>query len=251
MNGSIAPDDVNALRAVVDANLGTDEHLWFAPDGYAGVALCILDSIYSTGNRYSSVVRMLANYREARRAEGGDPESDGPIDLLAAADRWGGTEGFVARTGYRWRVSTQPNAPFKASAALGAARILDGAGMDTVADVRDELTDPARQAKSVVKTEWIRLPGQRSGLTWAYFLMLAGVPGVKADRMVVRYVSRALQRQVGALEAASLVAKLADAADLSRTKLDHAIWRHESGRDVFIDSRDHDRPRVHREASAD
>ena len=235
MDGSVRAGDLRALEAAVDSDLGSDDQRWLAPDGYAAVALCILDSIYSTGNRYSSVVRMIASYRRARREEGGDPEFDGPSDLLAAADRWGGTEGFIAKTGYRWRVSTKPEAPYKASAALGAAAVLHRAGLLTVGDVRGALTDPPEQDESGVKKEWLRLPGQRSGLTWTYFLMLAGVPGVKADRMVVRYVSRALGHDLGAVEAATLVSVLADHKSLSRTKLDHAIWRKESGRDVFID----------------
>ena len=234
-------DDVSRLSAVVVADLGTDDQRWFTPDGYTGVALCVLDSIYSTGNQYSSVVKMISRYRQARRYEAGDPEFDGPVDLLAAADRWGGTDGFVSRTRSRWRVSTKPDAPFKAVAALGAARVLDQAGLSTVADVREARTDHSKQEQSVVKKEWVSLPGQRSGLTWTYFLMLAGVPGVKADRRIVRYVSRALGHQVGVVEAASLVAAVAavaavaDRRGLSQTKLDHAIWRKESGRDVFSD----------------
>ena len=230
--------DGELLAALVAAELGTDGQRWFTPDGYDGLALCVLDSIYSTGNRYSSVLRMLARYREARLEEGGDPYSDGPSDLLSAAERWGGTDGFVAQTGYRWRVSTQPSAPFKAASALGAALALQRAGLETIADVRGALSDRARQEASPIKKEWIKLPGQRSGLTWTYFLMLAGVPGVKADRMVVRYVSRALGRQTDPHESALLVAAVADRYGLSQTRLDHAIWRKESGRAVFIDGED-------------
>ena len=230
--------DIELLSALVAAELGTDGQRWFTPDGYDGLALCVLDSIYSTGNRYSSVLRMLARYREARLEEGGDPYSDGPSDLLSAAERWGGTDGFVAQTGYRWRVSTQPGAPFKAASALGAARVLQRAGLETVPDVRGALTDRASQEASPIKKEWIKLPGQRSGLTWTYFLMLAGVPGVKADRMVVRYVSRALGRETDPRESALLVAAVADRYGLSQTRLDHAIWRKESGRAIFTDSED-------------
>jgi hypothetical protein len=35
-------------------------------------------------------------------------------------------------------------------------------------------------------------PGQRSGITRDYALMLAQVPRVKADRMVISYVARAI-----------------------------------------------------------
>lgn len=230
--------DLELLSALVVAELGTNGQRWFTPDGYDGLALCILDSIYSTGNRYSTVLRMIANYCKARHEEGCDPYSDGPSDLLSAAERWGATDGFVAQTGYRWRVSTQSGAPFKAAAALGAAQVLQRADLETVLDVRAALTDRAGQEASPIKKGWIKLPGQRSGLTWTYFLMLAGVPGVKADRMVIRYVSRALGRKADPHEAALLVAAVADRHGLSQAKLDHAIWRKESGRAIFTDGED-------------
>lgn len=66
--------------------------------------------------------------------------------------------------------------------------------------------------------------------------MLCGVPGVKADRMVVAYVSRALGRDVTPTEAATLVGQIADDIHVNRTKLDHAICRKESHREVYLDA---------------
>ena len=50
-------------------------------------------------------------------------------------------------------------------------------------------TDHALEA---AKRAWRAAPGQRSGITWDYALMLAQVPRVKADRMVISYVARAI-----------------------------------------------------------
>lgn len=63
--------------------------------------------------------------------------------------------------------------------------------------------------------------------------MLAGVPGVKADRMVIRYVERAVGAtpgHLGASDAAALVRAVAELTGRNITHLDHAIWRFESGR---------------------
>jgi hypothetical protein len=52
-------DDLAALIKACAADLG-DPNLWFTPDGYPdSLALCIIDSIYSTGARYSSVVNVV------------------------------------------------------------------------------------------------------------------------------------------------------------------------------------------------
>lgn len=222
------------LTAAIEADLGLDATRWFEPEGYESVALAVLDSIYSTGNHYTSVLNALSRYRAARQAEGADPNKDTAADLVEATDRWGGIDALVANTN-QCRAWAAKAAPYKAEAAYGAARVLSEHGLNTRADVQDELSDPARQEASPVKAAWRQLPGQRSLLTWTYFLMLCGVPGVKADRMVVAYASRALGRDVTPKEAATLVGQIADEIHVNRTKLDHAIWRKESHREVYLD----------------
>jgi len=221
---------VGRLVERIREELGDSPERWIAPDGYESVALAVLDSIYSTGNHYTGVINAVNRYRAARKEEGADANADTAGDLVSAVDRWG-VQGLVERTN-AWRTSTQAGAPTKAEAAYGAARILVEHGLDTVDDVREQLTDTARQEASAAKGEWLALPGQRSGLTWAYFLMLCGVPGVKADRMVMRFVTRATGHDVDAKEAREVVTEAAEALGVDVIRLDHAIWRLESGRPV-------------------
>lgn len=219
------------LEAAIRSQIGDDADNWYEPDGYDSVALAVLDSIYSTGNRYTGVINLVNKYRAARAAEGGSPDVDTAQDLVAAVGRWGGTSALVQNTN-RWKTSTKKNAPYKAVAAYGAAKLLAGHGLNTVADVRGQLTDRDKQKSSPARADWLALPGQRSGLTWTYFLMLCGVPGVKADRMVVRFVHRAVGEEVGPAGAAALVQEVAERMGVSFSTLDHAIWRKESGRPV-------------------
>src|SRR5215475_13009414 len=52
-------DPVQALCDACPPDLGNPD-LWFEPDGYPdSLALCIIDSIYSTGAHYSSVVNVV------------------------------------------------------------------------------------------------------------------------------------------------------------------------------------------------
>lgn len=63
--------------------------------------------------------------------------------------------------------------------------------------------------------------------------MLAQIPGVKADRMVIRYVARAVGTRPEKLSperAAQLVTRTAEVQGWNTIHLDHAIWRFESGR---------------------
>lgn len=61
-----------------------DESKWIAADGYPhSLALCIIDSIFSTGSHYNSVINVVNEYRAYRRAENGDADQDGTKELLA------------------------------------------------------------------------------------------------------------------------------------------------------------------------
>ncbi|MGY4653768.1 heme peroxidase [Mycobacterium sp. URHB0021] len=229
-------DQLEALRIACNRDLG-DPDLWFEPDGYRGsLALCVIDSIYSTGAHYSSAVNVVRRYRDYRAKQGGDANADGTSELLTTIDELGGADYWASRIGNRRPTSTAKGAPLKAEAILQVAEALSNLSIHSA----DELRAAAANVNSLrsAKRAWTATPGQRSGLTWEYALMLAGVPGVKADRMVTRYVARALDREVDEVsraDAADMVRRLAQVNGWDVIRTDHAIWRFESGRPVNID----------------
>ena len=81
-----------------------------------------------------------------------------------------------------------------------------------------------------------RIPGQSSGLSWRYFLMLAGREDlVKPDRMIFRFLERVLGRPVGADEAQAMLTAAARELDhefpgIKPRTLDNLIWRQERER---------------------
>jgi hypothetical protein len=106
-------DDLAALIKACDVDLGYP-NLWFTPDGYPdSLALCIVDSIYSTGARYSSVVNVVGRYREYRTNQGGDPNNDGTDELAATISELGGPGLWATRIGNRRPTSTAAGAPLK------------------------------------------------------------------------------------------------------------------------------------------
>jgi hypothetical protein len=63
--------------------------------------------------------------------------------------------------------------------------------------------------------------------------MLAQFPGVKADPMVIKYVTRAIGCRPGSVlpeRATRLVSGVAETKEWKVIHLHHAIWRFESGR---------------------
>jgi len=193
--------------------------------GYGdSLAQCVVDAVQSTGVTYTSVGNVLEAYRGYRRNLGGRPETDGTRELLKTFDDLGGSAGWAVKIGNQNKTSTRAGAPLKAEAIRLAAQMLDGEGIVNTAMLRTTVHTPKLEA---VKSEWLRIPGQQSGITWRYVLMLAGFPGVKPHRMIIRFVADALglsRCRVTSEFAAGAVLATAERLTMSPTALDHAIW---------------------------
>ena len=77
------------------------------------------------------------------------------------------------------------------------------------------------------------IPGQRSGLSLQYFWMLTGSGHfIKPDRMVLRFLASALNRDVSAQEATKLLRAACQNLveryqNMTPRLLDHEIWKHQ------------------------
>lgn len=198
------------------------------PDGYGypnSLALCIVDSVQSTGVRYPSVEAVVRRYRDYRGKQGGDANRDGANELVATFSELNDPGEWTKVIGNQNKTSTRQGAPLKAVAIQSAAEAMVKQGVLTGEALRDVATNPERLAS--VRDAWLAVPGQKSGITWRYVLMLVGVPGVKPDRMIIRFVADTLglnRRKVATTFAADAITETANALDMSPTDLDHAIW---------------------------
>lgn len=213
-----------------------DEVRWITADGYPNsLALCIIDSIYSTGSNYQAVINVVNEYRAYRRAQGGDADRDGTKELLATFNEAGGSAGWAELVNNRKPAHTKANAPLKAEVIRQAAEVLHcRLGYRTRADLHTAYAND--ENREVLKKAWLRLPSQRSGVTYNYLLILAGFQSVKPDRMVIRFIEEHVDlrgRKLTPSEAAELIKKVAELYPTQPRRLDHVIWRHVSGREVF------------------
>ena len=228
MSSSQLHDDaLRAILAAVETLLPSPDR-WETPGGYASVGLAVIDSVWSIGVRYQSVENVIARYRAERRAGGDDPDADGPGDVRRFIEACGGAEAFAERVGNRQRTSTT-NGILKAEAVLHEARILEDEGVELPAD----LAGAGQERLDDLQRRWSTVPGQGSGVSWRAFAMLVGLPEVKPDRMIRRFVAAALGRPgataVGVDEARGLVLAAAARLGVSPRELDYAIWAYQSG----------------------
>jgi hypothetical protein len=203
-----------------------------APDGYPdSLALCIVDSVQSTMVRYSTVEKVLRNYRAYRRDQGGDPNTDTAVDLAATFAHLKGHVAWAKRIGTGNKTSTHKGAPLKAYAIEAEANAMIDLDVVTTQDLRTAAEDPDELER--VKKAWLEVPGQSRGVTWHYVQMLAGMPGIKPDRMITRFVAKALDRPLKTITPSFCVEVLtAVAGELTMTgsELDHAIWNYQRAR---------------------
>jgi hypothetical protein len=224
--GSGSRSDTDRLLAHIADRLG-DPNGWAAPTRYESVALAAIDSIWSIGVRYTGVLNVLSRYRALRNGEEADADRDTPTDLIGAIGRSGGPDGFADQMSNHQRTSSSSGI-LKAEAVLRAAETLRDAQLANPGDIHGA---PAARLDSF-RAAWRLIPGQRSGLSLDYFLMLCGMPGVKGDRMIRRFVAAALgepnELAVDPARAVSLVQLAAFRLGTDDRTVDFAIWQYES-----------------------
>jgi hypothetical protein len=152
----------------------TDEY------SYPSLPLCVIDAVFSIGVRYRAVRRVVAAWRAVHQP---NTISDA---LLATGCLTGEELAQAYFGGNRQRTSTR-NGILKADAVIRFLQALQRAGIEDFPEARDE-------RRLEVAWEGVRvIPGQRSGISFGYFQMLAGdETRIKPDRMICRFVAAAL-----------------------------------------------------------
>lgn len=220
--------DIAQLNAILLSTESIDADFW---ESYGGgwkteVSTALIDAVFSIRSSYRSnnpgkgVYNRLLHFRE---------HYGEAAQSLAALVSLG--EEPIRNCMGEGRTAQR----LKSSAVIEAAEALSELGVDTADDFHNVEYKKLKKAYTNVRgLGWI---------TFEYFTMLLGRPGVKADTMVVRFVNRALQAaelpKVNTVTARNIVIDAyersrasgnAASAAASLTHFEHAIWLTESNR---------------------
>lgn len=202
---------------------------------YASLPLCIIDAVFSIGVTYTSTRNTVIRFADRHGWALGPVEDRHRgektiADLLACYGGLSPDEAADRLYGNRQWTSTASGI-LKAEAVQRFARALQEAGIDDFADMIDErLAD----ADAAIR----QIPGQKSGISVDYFRMLSGDDAlIKPDRMVQRYIARAIGTTPDKVDPERARTLLRGAvgelngrgADWSPRRLDYAVWSLESG----------------------
>ena len=222
----VPEDDLGRLLAHI-ALLGPMD-TWEAQTTYDTIPLAAVDSIWSLGVRYQHVLNVLQRLDEHAARSGKDLTGLDTSGFIALVDRTGGPDALAGHVNNRQRTSARSGI-LKSEAVYRAAQLLRAEGVEQPAD----LHAASKADLALLERRWrYEIPGQSSGLSWTYFLMLLDMPGVKADRMVCRFVADALgvpEKAVTPRRAEELVTDAADALEADPRHLDFNIWNYQRG----------------------
>ncbi len=160
--------------------------------------------LWSIGVRYGGVQNVITRYRDLRALQQADPDQDSAGDLRATIADAGGPLAFADDVANHQLTSTRRGTPKSVAVDLAAAALLTSGRPTTEA-----LSSADEATRATAKKAWLAVPGQRSGISWRYLLLLSGDQQVKPDRMIVRFVGAALDGTPTTNEAAAAVVAVA------------------------------------------
>ncbi|SRR5712692_3258505 len=205
-------------------------------DRYASLPLCVIDAVFSIGVNYESTTRTVKSWCKAQT-----PEWETHCPLRASLNPHSGYcisefVGLLERHDFqalaakifdnRQRTSSRSGI-LKAEAVYRFAKILQDFRIETFDDTKDDQKN--KQVLKIIK----EIPGQGSGISFNYFLILAGSENlVKADRMVCRFIENALGKQVSQETVEALVVNACvklreEFPNLTPRLLDNKIWNYQ------------------------
>lgn len=227
----LGADPEHAVADVVrhiETTIGRDPAEWERwPGGWPDeIGTSLVDAVFSARAQYKSkhgrgIHPLIVAWRTATDGSTVSLQSLHEDLLRHGPDAW--AKAFGNEQHSPSRPADAPGGPTKAAAVLQASSLLCAADppIDSANDIHHRsVGDVKRLLRSV--------PGIGYATT-NYFLMLLGLPGVKPDRMIHRFLQTATHRNWSDLHAEQLVTQAASLLDgVEAHQLEHSIWSYQS-----------------------
>ncbi|AEJ38290.1 hypothetical protein TPY_0063 [Sulfobacillus acidophilus TPY] len=202
---------------------------------YAHLGLALVDAVFSVGIKYTTTSRVVARYARYQRltlfrpneTEWPSVKDQEPLDALVALGERLGPQRLADEVFQNRNRTSSSGGILKAEAVIQAARVFTDHGVRYFQDL------PKAAANSAVEAAFRAIPGQASGVSWAYFWMLAGDDNlIKPDRHVLTYLETALGGPIGLERALAVIRGAAallqpDYPAVTPRRLDYAIWNYQ------------------------
>jgi hypothetical protein len=203
---------------------------------YNALPQCIIDAVYSIGVRYASTRNTVINYCNTTSIARISAPLDHPSDshtvteLLSNISPFASTDYGATSLFNNHQKTSTTNGILKAEAVYRFAKVLKENKIETLRDIRSASPHTIVSIEREIK----KIPGQKSGISFSYFLMLSGDDShMKIDRWLLRFVGDALGVARYTSVASAYTDLLAVCGELklryphlTPRLLDHTIWNY-------------------------
>lgn len=203
---------------------------------YDSLVFCIIDAIFSIGANYASTKNTVIKYcnhfglRRIQVPKGSPSNNDNAYKISHFLRDTDSLADFGASSLYENKQRTSSRGGIlKAEAVFRAAKIFQEYHIETLLEFR------SASAKTIceIKEAFLTIPGQKSGISFDYLLMLSGDDSfMKIDRWLLRFCEDATRTTyivTAAYKDLLAVAeelKIRGFPSLTPRLLDHTIWNH-------------------------
>ena len=200
---------------------------------YQSLPLCVIDAVFSIGIKYQTTQRVVQRYcdffklNRIRNDKTNIPEIETQqsiSDFLELETKYDFTNKVFCN-----RNRTSPvNGILKSQAVFMFAKILKQNNINCFQDINKIYFNYYNIAKDIMQ-----IPGQKSGISFKYFLMLAGNDNlIKPDRQIISFLKRVLNINVDSNMAQIILSEAnallkQDYLDINLRLLDHLIWNYQ------------------------
>jgi hypothetical protein len=213
---------IDHIRTVIDLTRLSLPQEYF----YSCLPLCVIDAVFSIGVNYSAVRATVKRWCDAQSPA---------WPLLRGSNTYEYTISEFLRLlrlhspdyraehifGNRQRTSARSGV-LKAEAVERFSDALSKSGIERLGDTEDPEVN--RKAEVMIRT----IPGHKSGISFEYFLMLAGSDNfVKADRMICRFIAEATGMPQTPGSARATLLAVAKELGVAPRALDYAVWAYQ------------------------
>ena len=199
---------------------------------YNSLAFCLIDAIFSIGVRYSCVKNTVKRYCDKFGLEMCHLETTEPLDMHTITDLLSNIneyKDYGQKEIYHNRQRTSSkNGISKAEAVYKEASLLNSFGIKNICDLRRYLKE--NKDHNSLEHVFKKVTGQNSGISFSYFLMLAGDEShMKIDRWIERFTKMATGSELEHEEIYNDLLAVCDELKkqykfITPRLLDHTIW---------------------------
>lgn len=194
---------------------------------YAHLPLCVMDSVFSIGVKYESATnainRFCIHFNIDKFSKNKEHSTTDFLQLMENVPLIELTEKIYCN---RQRTSTK-NGILKSEAVIKFLKLLQKYRIEYISDINNLIVNDN------LENEIKKIPGQASGISYKYFLMLTGSDDlVKPDRMILRFLDSITNHRISLDDCQIIFQEVVKQMNktgfnLTPKKLDSLIWNYQ------------------------